>query len=104
MSAGMNVAAAWPTWRGPDAYGHATATRILTMGRGATRGAHIKDSRAGPPAIAREFRPLPLSRGNATRSREARHGPSEDPPSRDQWATGPPSPAPGASPGARAPG
>src|SRR2546422_2680320 len=31
MSAGMNVDTAWPMCRGPDAYGHATATRIFVM-------------------------------------------------------------------------
>src|SRR5437773_3552590 len=38
MSAGMNVETAWPMWRGPDAYGHATATRIFVMG-GVRKGA-----------------------------------------------------------------
>src|SRR3989442_935975 len=38
MSAGMNVETAWPMCRGPDAYGHATATRTFVMG-GARKGA-----------------------------------------------------------------
>src|SRR5438309_2609919 len=46
MSAGMNVETAWPRWRGPAAYGHATHTRIF-IPSGPRLGPDLKDSRGG---------------------------------------------------------
>src|SRR2546426_12389396 len=42
ISAGMNVDTAWPRCRGPDAYGHATQTRIFAIRGGAQKGGSFK--------------------------------------------------------------
>src|SRR2546430_11766256 len=49
----MNVETAWPRCRGPDAYGHATQTRIFAIRGGSKKGGSFKPfaGRASAPGV-----------------------------------------------------